>query len=781
MAEDTTFGKAPGRLRRLLLLGRDEVNDEEPVGSWDLLTEKPGSHIGSYRLLGILGEGGMGIVYLAEQERPVKRSVALKIIKPGMDSARVIARFEAERQALALLDHPNIARVFEAGATDSGRPYFVMEYIEGSPITAYCDEHELTIDERLILFQQVCHAVQHAHQKGIIHRDIKPSNILVAGDGDKVLPKIIDFGVAKAVSQPLTERTLFTEDSQLLGTPEYMSPEQADMANEDIDTRSDVYSLGVLLYVLLTGAMPFDPETLHAGGVDHIRKVLRESDPKTPSTRLAKLGDEAKVVAANRRTHVATLAKRLHKELEWIPLMAMRKEREERYQSASELAEDIGRYLKGAALIAGPPSTVYRLKKSLRRNRALVTGVSVVMTVLSASVVVSTLFAIRAERQARISRAVSDFLRNDLLGSVDPFKGAQRGVSIESILDVASGQLDGKFEREPLVEASIRFTLGLTYKNLGKHGPAESNLKRAIALRERCMGTRDIETLLYMRELGWVYWYQGRYDEAERVLTETVNGMRRIVGEADPRLLEAISRLGWTYCNQGRFEDAEELQAQAWESVRRKLGPEHPYAPNHMEGLAAAYAAQGRVEEAEELCRKALGISRRQQDEDHTETTNIAFYLGQLCQRLGRYDEAEELYVEVLQTWRRRYGDEHGNTLKAMLTLGRLYRRLSRFDEARQYVVPVMTTSRRIFGEDNLITLYSMIEAAELHRDQGQYDEAEALLLKAEATARLAFGDDHKTTSTCVEALIELYESWSKPAEAARWRAKLTGSDVEEE
>ncbi|MHC4146422.1 MAG: serine/threonine protein kinase, partial [Planctomycetota bacterium] len=331
--------------------------------------EKPGGRIGRYELLSVLGEGGMGIVYLAEQKHHIRRQVALKVIKPGMDSKRVIARFEAERQALALLDHPNIAHVHDAGTTEAGRPYFVMEFVKGLSITEHCDRHKLTVEDRLSLFRQVCLAVHHAHQKGIIHRDIKPSNILVSLQDDQVVPKIIDFGVAKALSQPLTERTLLTEQGQLFGTPEYMSPEQADMANEDIDTRSDIYSLGVLLYVLLTGALPFDSKILREGGVEHIRHVIRETDPKTPSTRLTSLGEEAKKVAESRRTEIATLAKKLHKELEWIPLKAMRKERAERYRSASEFADDIENYLNGAPLIAGSLSTVYRLKKLVRRNR----------------------------------------------------------------------------------------------------------------------------------------------------------------------------------------------------------------------------------------------------------------------------------------------------------------------------------------------------------------------------------------------------------------------------
>lgn len=287
--------------------------------------EDLGTQIGPYKLLSVLGEGGFGIVYRAEQKQPVRRQVALKVIKPGMDSKQVIGRFEAERQALALLDHPNIARVFDAGATENGRPYFVMEYVKGTPITEYCDRNKLDIQERLELFIQVCEAIQHAHQKGIIHRDIKPSNILVSQQEEKAVTKVIDFGVAKAIHQPLTERTLFTQQGQLIGTPEYMSPEQAELTKEDIDTRSDIYSLGVLLYELLTGILPFEKDTLYQAAFDEILRVIRVEDPPRPSTRLLSLGEQATQIAASRRTDIRTLAVRLNKELEWIPLMAMRK------------------------------------------------------------------------------------------------------------------------------------------------------------------------------------------------------------------------------------------------------------------------------------------------------------------------------------------------------------------------------------------------------------------------------------------------------------------------
>jgi serine/threonine protein kinase len=399
--ETSIFGARPERLERLVFEALQDFESEEdasPTASLGAILEKPGGYIDRYKLINILGEGGMGIVYLAEQEHPIKRRLALKVIKPGMDSKRVIARFEVERQALALLDHPNIAHVFDAGTTESGRPYFVMEFVEGLPITEHCDHHKLTVDERLKLFLQVCHAVHHAHQKGIIHRDIKPSNILVTTNEDQAVSKIIDFGVAKAVIQPLTERTLYTEHGQLFGTPEYMSPEQADMASEDIDIRSDIYSLGVLLYELLTGVLPFNPDTLRTGGIENIRKVIRETNPRTPSKQLTSLGEEARKVAERRRIEITALTRKLHKELEWIPLKAMRKERSERYRSAAELADDIENYLKGDPLIAGPPSTLYRARKFMRRHKALVTGVAAVLAVLLAGVFISTIFAIKADR-----------------------------------------------------------------------------------------------------------------------------------------------------------------------------------------------------------------------------------------------------------------------------------------------------------------------------------------------------------------------------------------------
>jgi WD40 repeat protein/serine/threonine protein kinase len=368
--------------------------------------EGPGTTIGRYELLDLLGEGGMGLVYLAEQKEPVRRKVALKIIKPGMDSKQVVARFEAERQALALLDHPNIAHVFDAGCTETGRPYFVMEHVKGLPITSYCDQNKLTIEQRLRLFEQVCEAVHHAHQKGIIHRDLKPSNILVSVHGDRATPKIIDFGIAKAITSPLTDKTYVTFQGQLLGTPEYMSPEQVDLATQDIDTRSDIYSLGIVLYELLAGVLPFESESFARAGLAEIQQTIREQEPASPSIRLTNLGERAHTIAASRGTQAVPLARRLHRELEWIPLKAMRKDRCRRYKSASEMADDIRNYLNGNPLLAGPETTIYRVQKFVHKHAGSVITSALVAGAIVLGLVVSTTMYLAAEK-ARTSAAIA--------------------------------------------------------------------------------------------------------------------------------------------------------------------------------------------------------------------------------------------------------------------------------------------------------------------------------------------------------------------------------------
>ncbi len=834
MENESVFGVEPEQLNELLSLGDDldgsaAQDDKSPSSqsrhsddksksprqsaSVDTFIEQPGSWIGPYKLLSVLGEGGMGIAYLAEQKQPMWRQVAVKVIKPGMDSRRVVSRFEAERQALALLDHPNIAHVYDAGTTELGRPYFVMEYVKGLSITDYCDHHKLTIEDRLGLFMQICHAVQHAHQKGIIHRDIKPSNILVSVENNRPVPKIIDFGVAKATGRPLTERTVFTEDSLLLGTPEYMSPEQVDMAKEDIDTRSDVYSLGVLLYVLLTGVLPFESDTLRKGGIDQIRRTIRETDPKTPSTRLSSLGEEAKKVAQSRRTEIATLAKKLHKELEWIPLKAMRKERAERYRSASEFADDIENYLNGAPLIAGPPGTLYRLNKSVRRHKALVAGTLVVFVVFLIGMVVSMIFAIGQSRARAEAQSIADFLRTGVLGTVTDANVGEATVTY--MLDAASKNLEGLFNDQPLVEAPIRDTIGWTYRNLGEMKLAEPHLERALQIRQEHLGQEHPDTLDTLRHLAWLRCDQGRYTEAAELFEEGLVTCRRVWGNENVRTLTFANGLGCVYFDLGRHDEAEQLYLKCIPSALRVLGEQH-YTTLFMVGnLGQVYEAQGRYKEAERQFLEMLRLREGFWDDENVWTLSLKGHLARLYRKQKRYEEAEQSYLEILPIQRRVDGSEHWRTLWSVSGLARVYTHLDKhdeaeklftealqglqrvrgpehrdtvrcmnglaelytvqlqFDKAEELLTKALEISSRTLGDNHPWTLTSMSNLAVMYKEQTQYEKTEPLLLKALKGRRLKLGDEHPHTLESWQNLIKLYEAWGKPEEAAQWRKKL--------
>jgi serine/threonine protein kinase/Flp pilus assembly protein TadD len=846
MSKRSFFGLEPDQLGQLLSLGteaqdrgqdpqqeaqaRDGCGDAAEATSGDRSTQEAGARgnwatasvagpeqardrIGRYKLLRVLGEGGMGMVYLAEQEGEIKRKVALKVIKPGMDSKRVIARFEAEQQALALLDHPNVAHVYDAGTTEAGRPYFAMEYVKGLPITDYCDRHKLSIDERLRLFQQVCLAVHHAHQKGIIHRDLKPSNILVSAEGDRAIPKIIDFGVAKAMSQPLTERTLFTEDSHLLGTPEYMSPEQAEMVNEDIDIRSDIYSLGVLLYVLLAGILPYDSETFRQGGVEHIRKTIRETDPKTPSTRLTRLGEEAKKLAESRRTELAALARRLHTELEWIPLKAMRKDRAERYRSASELADDIENYLKGAPLIAGPPSTLYRLKKSARRHKALVGGVAAVLVVCVIGTIVSVTFALGQARARAEAQIIANFLTNDVLASVGKVKGHE--ATMADILGAASESLKDRFENQPLVEANICWRLSRIYTSLGDHRAAIPHLARVYQLRREHFGEQAHSTLLAKSYLALAYKNAGEYNEAERLFSELIAARRRSdpknenVGlgayfkgnlasvyilhgryeEAERLFAEALGSRWWesrpresrpylvnlaeTYLGQGRYQEAEPLFREAVEKKPREASSALG-AVDAMHGLGCLCMAQGRYDEAEELFTKGMELGQRElPGKDHPATLRNVNGLAVLCTKQGRFDQAERLFTEVWEARKLKSGEDHPETLQIVNDFGVLRCQQQRYGEAESLLHHALKGRQQKLGPDCPACFESMHELGVLYLRQARYAEAERMLRDAFDGRQAKLGSEHPHTIDSLKQLVTLYESWSKPDEAGKWRAKL--------
>ena len=814
---DSIFGAEPDRVKRLLAVGAEahDMASEEPApptASIGALMEKPGTCIGRYRLLRVLGEGGMGIVYLAQQQEPVKREVALKVIKPGMDSKRVIARFEAEQQALALMEHPHVARVHDAGLTPSGRPYFVMEHVKGVPITEYCDKHRLTVEERLRLFLHVCEAIQHAHQKGIIHRDIKPSNILVTIEDEEATPKVIDFGVARAISQSLTERTLHTQQGQLVGTPEYMSPEQVDLSNQDIDTRTDIYSLGILLYELIAGILPFDPQTLREHGIDGARKIICEEDPQTPSTRLSRTSiEELTKSAQRRRTSLRQLQWRLRSDLDWIALKAIEKDRTRRYASAGELAADIRRHLDHEPVTAGRPSLAYKARKFVRRNRALVTGLAAVLVVLLAGIIVSLAFAARTERARKETTAVAEFLQEVVFGAIDAWNKGSRQVDIKEILDAASEKELSKFGKTPLHEASIRKRLGALYSGVDEFREAERHLRRSLEIFTRELGREDPQTVEVMDQLGRLYWVWWRYQEAESYLSEALQGKRRRLGSDHPDTLDTMAWLGWTYSALGRAKEAESLLAEAYETARRTLGesdrttlecmcryggalllrgryaeaqrvlhdalelsqealiPINPSLAYHTALLGRLYSRQGRYQEAEELLGRAFTASRDAWGEHSGGTFHCVAALAENYARQGRIAEAEALMLNALQRGERMDGPRPEVAVQTLPYLGFFYLWQKRYDDAERCVSESLRASLDSHGEDHPITFLNRIALGMVYREQGRYDQAETQLTKAVEFALHYCGNQRVRTADAKHQLAALCQQQGKYAEAEKF------------
>jgi len=775
MESNSLFGTEPDRLKWLLKVGREEdegvcAGETPPGAAIDGLMEKPGARIGRYKLQRLLGEGGMGTVYLAQQAEPVERQVALKIIKLGMDSKRVIARFEAEQQALALMEHSHVARVYDAGLTANGRPYFVMEYVKGIPITEHCDKHKLTVEERLSLFLHVCEAVQHAHQKGIIHRDLKPSNILVSIEGNEAIPKVIDFGVARAVSQQLTERTLYTEQGQLIGTPEYMSPEQADQNNQDIDTRTDIYSLGVVLYELLTGLPPFDPQTFQAAGIEHMRRVICEEEPKTPSTRLSKTsGEESRASAQRRNTSVRTLQRRLHGDLDWITLKAMEKDRIRRYGSAGELAADIQRHLHDEAVLAGPPSTLYRITKFVQRNRALVTGTGSVIAVLMAGVVVSALLAIKAERMRMEAQSVSDFQRYSVLELMDPYRTEGEEITRRSFLDAVSENLEQEFSGPPLAKAQIQYTLGLAYWSIGVYDLSALHHEPAIAVCQAHFGPEHPTTLEWIENLGWTYFSQGRLYDAEQLLTTALANARHALGPEHERTGHLLWVLGAVYWLQGRNQEAESRLQEALEIAITQKGEEDGHTVETMCSLVWVYIEQGRYQEAEQLANRALAINLRLRDQKEYWTLVLKVQIGEICLILGRYKQAERLGLEVLDRRRSLFGAKHPDTLWIVMGMGMVFNSQGRYEEAESLLSEALTTARQVLGNTHSTTAFATYELGSVYLNQEQYDRSEPLLSEALEIRRRILGDEHKDTLSNVDSLAVLYTKQKHYAKAERF------------
>jgi serine/threonine protein kinase/tetratricopeptide (TPR) repeat protein len=600
------------------------------------VSEGPGTMIGPYKLLEQIGEGGFGVVFMAEQTEPVRRKVALKVLKPGMDTRQVIARFEAERQALAIMDHPNIAKVFDGGATGFGRPYFVMELVKGVPITEFCDQNQLTPRQRLELFIPVCQAVQHAHQKGIVHRDLKPSNVLVTIHDTLPVVKVIDFGVAKALGQELTDKTLFTGFTQMIGSPLYMSPEQAGQSGLDIDTRSDIYALGVLLYELLTGTTPFTKESFQTAAYDEIRRIIREEEPPKPSTRLAQSSATLPAVSTRRHTEPEKLTKILRNELDWIVMKALEKDRNRRYETANGLALDVQRYLADEPLEACPPSALYRFRKFARRNKTMLAMGSLVAVALVAGIAVSTWQAIRAEmslRETERQRALAESnykqtQRQQALAEAS-YKQARQAVDelfVHLGDDVALNQPEFEPLRAELLKAALRYyqefidtwkeepakraEIAASYRQvadltqqIGAQPQAESAYQAAVALQQKLAeggdSKRSTDLARTWMMLGRSQQSAGKYDDATRSYDESLR-IYRALAEKEPAEAQyqhgialVLDNLGWLCSERGQLDEALNCHEESV-AIHQRLVDNDPKNTGLKFGLAGSYSNLGK-------------------------------------------------------------------------------------------------------------------------------------------------------------------------------------------
>jgi tetratricopeptide (TPR) repeat protein len=746
-----TFIEAPAMELLARELAQDEVPQKPTKDAVD--TERDSgpnaarwlpANIDRYRILRVLGEGGMGIVYEAEQEQ-TRRTVAVKVIKPGWASPELLRRFEQESQALARLQHPAIAQIHEAGTADAGfgpQPYFAMELIRGRSLRNFVEEHHLDTRQRLELMVKICEGVQHAHQRALIHRDLKPGNILVDETGQ---PKILDFGVAR-VTDSETQTTRQTDLGQLIGTLAYMSPEQALGDPLEVDTRSDVYALGVILYELLAGRLPYDlSRKPHEAA-----QTIQEEDP----------------------TPLSSISRAHRGDIETIVAKALEKDKARRYASASGLAADIQRYLKDEPIAARAPSASYQLMKFARRNKALVAGFATVFVVLIGGVIVSTWEATRARRAERIAETVNNFLQNDLLAQASantqarPDTKPDPDLKVRTALDRAAARITGKFGQQPEMEAAIRDTIGQTYMDLGLYPSARTQLEQALELQRRVLGAQNPRTLKTIRRLGRTVHLQGKYAEAEALLRQSMEVQRRVLGSEHADTLGSMNNLAEVYREQGKYAQAEALHSQTMEIERRVLGAEHPSTLGSMNNLAAVYSDEGKYAQAETLNSQILEIYRRVLGPEHPDTLASMNNLANVYRQQGKYAQAEALYSQTLEIQRRVLGPEHPGTLISTNNLGIVYRLQGKYMQAEALYSQTLEIQRRVLGPEHPKTLFSMNNLANVYHDQGNYLQAEALDSKALEIKRRVLGAEHPNTLTSMNNLAEVYREQGKYAQA---------------
>ncbi|HPF41753.1 MAG TPA: tetratricopeptide repeat protein [Phycisphaerae bacterium] len=763
--------------------------------------------IGAYTPIEIVGEGGFGVVYKAQQETPVRRTVALKVIRQGMDTRDVISRFESERQALAMMSHPNIAAVLDAGATSEGRPYFVMEFVPGDPMTTYCDRWGLSLKRRLELFVQVCNAVQHAHQKGIIHRDIKPSNVLVLGAGNgESLAKVIDFGVAKATRQRLTEDSIATLDGILVGTPEYMSPEQAEPGERDIDTRTDVYSLGVLLYELLTGTLPLGRRTLRRKPIGEIQRIVREVDPPRPSQRLTAIArqaapnpngatdtdEEATIEEISRRRGAdpRNLIRRVRGELDWIVMKCMEKDRGRRYDSAAAIAAEIERYLRNEPVLAGPPSPMYRLAKFTSRHRIMMTAIVVVVVgmIVGMSIAVAGLReanrardvaerqkrnAEESEKEARLAmrkaEAVNKFLQK-MLGEADPRRSARRDMKVREALDDAVARLDaGEMSNEPEIDAEIRITIGRSYAGLAEFDAAQAQLTKAATAFRELHGPESEGLARALHERGAALKLEGRPAEAESDLRAALAIQEGRGTDGAAEAVSCANDLALALIDQRRFDEAAPLLDRVYQDATAPDSSEADLLPEAVNNLGSLYMAQGAFAKAAPYFREAIEVNTKRHGASHPDIATNYDNLAQALHGMNDLDASLEAYEKAIAMRRALLGDDHPDLATSLHNIAVLRYVRQELPECEAALRESLAIFKRIYGLAHNDTLTVNDSLVSVLGGSGRLDQAEPLLLESFEAVRAVPGIPQTRKRALAVRLSQLYSAMGKPEKAAEW------------